>query len=110
MRRPFLVLTILMLAVTAPSWSFEPLTMSYQGILADDAGVPVDDGDYEVELTITDDGGGFSPTQVQGQAGSFGLLGMAERAEGLGGHLEIESTPGAGTRVTVQCACSRHVL
>jgi signal transduction histidine kinase len=62
--------------------------------------------DRKVTLSVTDDGRGFDPTQVQGQVGSFGLLGMTERAEGLGGQLEVKSTPGKGTRITVRCDCS----
>lgn len=60
------------------------------------------DGD-EVVLAISDDGRGFDPAAVRGQAGCFGLLGMAERAEALGGDLTIESTPGEGAQVTVCC-------
>jgi hypothetical protein len=51
----------------------------------------------------SDDGRGFDPAAAQGQAGRWGLLGMAERAEASGGHLAVESAPGAGTRVTVRC-------
>lgn len=61
--------------------------------------------DGKVTLSVADDGCGFDPTQVQGQAGSFGLLGMTERAEGLGGHLEVKSKPGEGTRIIVRCDC-----
>jgi len=57
----------------------------------------------EVTLTVADDGRGFDPVATRGQAGCFGLVGMAERAEALGGHLAVESAPGEGTRVTVQC-------
>jgi len=57
----------------------------------------------EVVLTVADDGRGFDPAATRGQAGRFGLLGMAERAEALGGHLAMESAPGEGTRVAVRC-------
>ena len=57
----------------------------------------------EVTLTVADDGRGFDLAATRGQAGRFGLLGMAERAEALGGRLAIESAPGEGTRVTVRC-------
>lgn len=50
-----------------------------------------------VLLTISDDGCGFD----SGKAGAgLGLSSMRERAEGLGGKLVIDSTPGGGTRVT----------
>jgi signal transduction histidine kinase len=47
-----------------------------------------------LELMISDDGVGFSVEQLRG---SLGLVGMRERAELVGGRLEIESSPGAGT-------------
>jgi signal transduction histidine kinase len=61
-----------------------------------------------VLLEVEDNGQGF---QVPGRlfdlahAGHLGLLGAAERAEALGGWLEIRSRPGKGTlvRVTVPC-------
>jgi signal transduction histidine kinase len=33
--------------------------------------------------------------------GSFGLLGMSERAERMGAQLKIESQPGQGTEIVV---------
>lgn len=53
-----------------------------------------------VEVSVIDDGTGFDPEQVP--ADHFGLLGMRERADGLGGHLDVEAAPGAGTAVTLQ--------
>ncbi len=51
---------------------------------------------------ISDDGLGFDPSTVTPQPGAgFGLRSMRERAEGLGGALQIDSTPGKGTRVVV---------
>lgn len=55
-----------------------------------------------VSLTVTDDGIGFDSVAVLEAAGSIrgmGLLGMRERAELLGGCLDIESCPGVGTSV-----------
>jgi len=60
----------------------------------------------EIVLIVSDDGRGFDPASVRGRDGRFGLLGMAERAEALGGHLAVESAPGRGTRVTVRCRTS----
>ncbi|HEX6492067.1 MAG TPA: histidine kinase [Candidatus Dormibacteraeota bacterium] len=53
-----------------------------------------------LRLSIRDDGDGFEPQALP--PGCFGLVGMAERARLAGATLEIESTPGAGTRVTVR--------
>lgn len=58
----------------------------------------------KVRLTIQDDGRGFAmESSAEGRAASrFGLVGMRERARLLGGSFQIESSPGAGTRVTVE--------
>lgn len=58
----------------------------------------------EVCLTIEDDGVGFAVPESPAEfapGGHFGLLGMHERAELVGARLEIESTPGQGTRLKV---------
>jgi signal transduction histidine kinase len=52
-----------------------------------------------LSLVIADDGCGFDPDDVR--AGRLGLGIMAERAESIGAHLDIDSAPGEGTRVTV---------
>jgi two-component system NarL family sensor kinase len=54
----------------------------------------------ELRLAVRDDGDGFDAGTVP--PGSFGLVGMAERARLAGATLEVESTPGAGTRVSVR--------
>jgi signal transduction histidine kinase len=60
--------------------------------------------DATVELCVQDDGIGFDPTVRAGTAAGdrrrLGLQGMRERAALLGGSLEVESPPGAGTRIT----------
>ena len=56
-----------------------------------------------LELIIRDDGTGFDPQATLAgdrSARSFGLLGMRERATGVGGTLAITSRPGAGTTIT----------
>jgi len=51
----------------------------------------------ELLVEIIDDGaGGADP------AGGTGLRGLADRIDALGGRLDIESPPGAGTRVTAR--------
>jgi signal transduction histidine kinase len=54
-----------------------------------------DDGDL-VRLSVTDDGDVVAIGPV---GGGFGLLGMTERAELVGGRLEAGPAPGAGWRV-----------
>jgi PAS domain S-box-containing protein len=51
-----------------------------------------------VELRVQDDGAGFTP----GKGGRLGLRGMRERAALLGGSVEVESQPGAGTTITAR--------
>jgi two-component system, NarL family, sensor histidine kinase LiaS len=52
-------------------------------------------------LRVADDGRGFDPTK-RSQEG-FGLQSMSERLEKLGGRVDVESTPGEGTRVVCVC-------
>lgn len=49
-----------------------------------------------LRLTVLDDGQGFDAT-APAATGSFGLLSMRERAEALGGSLQVDSRPGATT-------------
>jgi two-component system sensor histidine kinase UhpB len=49
-----------------------------------------------VELTVSDDGRGFSFDDAEG---GLGIAGMRERALLVGGEVEIESRPGTGTTV-----------
>ncbi|MBI4495068.1 MAG: GAF domain-containing sensor histidine kinase [Chloroflexi bacterium] len=56
-----------------------------------------------VEAVVADDGVGFDPAALgRGAFPRFGLSTMRERAEAVGGRLEIDSAPGRGTRVTVR--------
>lgn len=56
-------------------------------------------------LAVSDDGGGFDMATAAGPAhGHFGIQGMRERIDSLGGTLTIESEPGRGTAVRVHLA------
>jgi signal transduction histidine kinase len=57
--------------------------------------------DKTVTLSIVDNGQGFDTTG-QGYPG-VGLLSMQERMKALGGNMQVESTPGKGTRVVAFC-------
>jgi signal transduction histidine kinase len=50
-----------------------------------------------VELIVEDDGIGFNPSKVPEER--FGLGIMQERAESISADFEVESSPGAGTRI-----------
>jgi signal transduction histidine kinase/PAS domain-containing protein len=54
-----------------------------------------------VSLEMIDDGLGFD-LQTADQSGGFGLQGIMERVQRLGGSQEIESTPMEGTRLKVK--------
>jgi signal transduction histidine kinase len=56
-----------------------------------------------LHLSIRDDGvGGADP------AGGSGLIGLRDRAEALGGSLEVSSPPGEGTLILVQLPLRLH--
>lgn len=52
-------------------------------------------------LKVADDGRGFDPESLLRDSKSLGLVGMHERAEMVGGSLNLLSKPGEGTWVTV---------
>jgi signal transduction histidine kinase len=54
--------------------------------------------DKQVRLNIHDDGRGFNPAE---KSEGFGLQGMSERVEKMGGQFSIQSANGAGTAVCV---------
>ena len=55
-------------------------------------------------LRISDDGSGFDTT-ARGEGD--GLSSLQRRAQQIGAHLEVESTPGAGTAITISTDLSR---
>jgi signal transduction histidine kinase len=64
--------------------------------------IHLNSSDAEVLLSIHDDGRGMHKMPELYARQGFGLNNMRERAEDLGGQWQIESEPGAGTRVTVR--------
>lgn len=54
-----------------------------------------------LRLEILDNGAGFDTTDALGQT-HFGLRGMRDRVEMIGGAFELHSAPGDGTRVAVE--------
>jgi signal transduction histidine kinase len=54
-------------------------------------------------LTIRDNGRGFTPEAVASDrtAGGFGLIGLSERVQLLGGKLAIQSAPGQGAMISI---------
>lgn len=57
-----------------------------------------------VQIEVADRGVGFDPNrrpESESDAASFGLFSIRERLAVFGGHLDIDSTPGRGTRITL---------
>jgi signal transduction histidine kinase/ligand-binding sensor domain-containing protein len=62
-------------------------------------------------LTVQDNGKGFTPEVMNrrdGMQGGFGLVGIAERAQLLGGKMSSRSAPGQGTTITVEISLSEN--
>jgi signal transduction histidine kinase len=57
----------------------------------------------ELRLELRDDGDGF---KVKDRHDGVGLVGMRERVEQMGGELEITSSHGKGTKITVLLPCN----
>jgi signal transduction histidine kinase len=55
-----------------------------------------------VRLTVSDDGSGFDLAVTARTSRRLGLASMRERAETLGGTLQVDTAPGAGTTVTLE--------
>ena len=52
----------------------------------------------EIRLELRDNGRGFDPDS---KYDGFGLVGMRERVEGMGGQITLESANGAGTAILI---------
>jgi two-component system sensor histidine kinase UhpB len=57
-------------------------------------------------LTLADDGQGFSPQRPRGpgERPRWGLITMRERAEAVGGSMQVVSAPGQGTSIILEVA------
>jgi PAS domain S-box-containing protein len=63
----------------------------------------VRDGDH-IRIRVEDNGIGFDPAEIdshEDRARRFGLFSIRERLHHLGGHVEIESSPGRGALVSL---------
>ena len=71
--------------------------------------ISIDTEDGFVVVCVNDDGIGFdpqdrSPSTLKSQG--FGLFGIRDRFDILGGRVEVDSTPGSGTRVSLYAPVS----
>jgi two-component system sensor histidine kinase UhpB len=63
--------------------------------------------DGALEVTVRDDGVGFNVERLRT---GLGIVGMGERADFVGGRLDIESTPGAGTTLRARFLLPRGTM
>ena len=70
----------------------EAMTNAVKHSGAETVAVDVREADEAVVVTVRDEGRGFDPSA---RAIGFGLVGMRERVQSLGGRLSVESAPGA---------------
>jgi len=75
----------------------ESLTNAIRHAQAKHVSVDLSHVDARLALTVRDDGCGMKP----GKSAGFGIRGMQERVEGLGGRYRVESEPGRGTSVHI---------
>ncbi len=62
----------------------------------------------QMQVSIEDDGQGFDSALMVTKSQGFGMQSIRERAEALGGCLEVDSRPGNGTRIVVQMGISKE--
>jgi PAS domain S-box-containing protein len=79
----------------------ESLTNAARHARASRIEVSIERSDGVVALRVRDNGRGFSPDDPR-KPGSFGLMGLRERAYLLGGEVNIASEPGRGTTIEVR--------
>jgi signal transduction histidine kinase len=70
---------------------------------AQQAYVTLDYGSVALKVVVQDNGRGFDWRKALANPGKhLGLIGMKERAESLGGRLEVRSSPGQGTTLLIE--------
>lgn len=58
---------------------------------------------------IEDDGQGFDPAKTPSAPGeAWGMVGMRERANLIGGHVKVNSAPGHGTQIEIKIPLEKH--
>ena len=90
----------------------EALTNVLRHAQAQHIWIELSQSDGAVELLVRDDGVGFDVPKTLDWAanrGHLGLLGMKERVQILGGHLEVDSKPGLGTRIRLSLPLTEPV-
>jgi len=89
----------------------EALTNAARHAHATRIGVILEAEGGTLSIEVIDDGVGFEggPTAIEQQRGtSLGLAGMSDRVAEVGGQLEMDSTPGVGTRLRARLPWDRR--
>ena len=79
----------------------EALTNAARHASAEQVAVKMDFKSDKVIVNVTDNGSGFDPYFKNSANKHLGLQGMQERVDMLGGRLEINSSPGQGTSISI---------
>ena len=66
---------------------------------ASEAVIRITKTDVEVVISIKDDGRGFDPNNYKSKGSGFGLVGLKERTNMIGGQINIDSIVGKGTKI-----------
>ncbi|MEZ5284939.1 MAG: two-component regulator propeller domain-containing protein [Vicinamibacterales bacterium] len=66
-------------------------------------------GAADVHLRVSDDGGGFDPSAVNGDGAHWGLTSMRERVEQIEGEFHLTSAPDRGTDVDVRAPLDHRI-
>lgn len=86
-------------AIAALRIAQEALTNVVRHAHASQATIKVETGSLYFRLVVADDGIGIPEERLRSLRECFGVLGMSERAQAVGGELKVESEPGRGTRI-----------
>lgn len=85
----------------------EALTNAFKHAQAGAIRVELRFDEETVRLAVNDDGRGFDTQAVLAAEGHFGLVGIRERTQILGGRLSVLSSAGAGSWIVVEVAVPR---
>ncbi len=86
----------------------EAVTNAVKHAKASQVNIHLQMANRKLSLRVADNGRGFEQDEAFSELGGhFGLLGMRERAERLGGELRLHSEPGQGTEVAVTVPISK---
>lgn len=80
----------------------EAMTNAAKYAQASKLGIMFEDREKEIVVTVVDDGVGFDVERALREGSGLGLFGMRERAQLVGGTLEIRSAPDDGTTLIVR--------